>query len=617
MIVVVHGIATLAATFFSVILSIGSIIMVEENLPSYLDGFACISPRLGALLLLALAVFAMTTITKYDRQVFFVPYTVSTAYVCTGCGAAQATPAQFCAACGSPVGVGQAQYPNPYFIDYSTVENFNYALIPYYARVLWAKIQAFLQSKNISTTQLAKGAGIVAGSLLILIMAINIFGGPAPMYEMPDQSISYTYDWQDAEMTYFVINGKKSDLKLEGMISDFQTSLDGTIAAFLDQDDTLYVIKNKKMTKVEEDVDEYLLSAEGTGIAFTTEEDDLILYTVKNGKSHKIASEVNSGYMLSPDGKSILYTKTDDDEVKLYLSVNGKDGKKIGNGLYPVGLSNQGKLIYYVSYEKNALYVVRGNKDPQKLANLDNIYGDYPMQFNKDHTQALITLDSGSYITANGKEKVKITSRSISQFGNYSDWAEGIEIEDATRTLPIKTFAGQYFTSGGSLYYLNKRFEAVEVEEADGIDSYRMTLTGEVIYYVDGGDLYRGTGRKAKVKFEQIAEDVSSFTITSDGKYCYFRTYDSSLMCIKKTGKAKLIADDISSNFTMSHDDYLFFITEGDLYVSHNRGKKKLVASDVTLVFAELNATYYATNDAEYIAPKKTQFTKLLDIAME
>ncbi len=614
-VMVVYGVAVAAAGFFSLIITIASMVLMADLASAmYVDGFACFGPRLGAILLLALAMYSMITIIIFDKRVFRVPVLTKTAYTCSACGVNHQTPSQFCPACGGTVGITQTQAPNPYYIDDAEVENFDYSLIPFYAKKLWTKIQNFLKEKNITKDQLIKGGAILVGAVIVLVLLISIINRPTPKYVMPDQYIDSIYD-EENEETIFIIGGKKTDVKVEGMISDIQRSVDGNTIAFLDEEDTLYVIKKKKLLTVEEEISNFKLSVEGDGIAFVNVEDELMLYSVKKDSAKKITGDIYGEYVISPDGKSVAYTKGDDDgDYKLYVSVNGKEGKKIGNNLSPLGISNKGKLIYYINAEKLTVHVVKGDKEPQKLGSAGNFEA---IAFNIDHTEAVFELNSGTYITKNGKEKVKITSNSIRQLGNYSDW--GIVIDgyySDSSTIPVKSFAKQYFTSNGSLYYLNKRFKAIEIEEADGIDSYQMTLTGDVIYYVDGNTLYRGTGKKANFKFKEVAEDVSSFEISSDGKFCYFKTYDNSLMCVKKTGKAKLIADDVNS-FSMSHDDYLFFRVDGDLYVSHNRSKKKQVAPDVARLSFKVDATYYYVDDGDetviYAAHKKAKFSKLIE----
>ena len=613
-VMIVHGITVALATFVSIILSIFSLALILDAMnASFKHGTALFAPYTGAVLLLALAIFSTVTIIKFDKNIFRVPTITKSTYTCSACGANHKTPSQFCPTCGGAVGVAQTQEPNPYYIDDTDVEDFDYSLIPLYAKKIWAKIDQFLKEKNITKEKLIKGGAILGGAVIVLVLLLSIVCRPAPKYVEPDQYLQHIYNSEDDE-TVFAISGKKASFKVEGQIYDIQESIDGSITAFLDEETTLYIIKKNKLVKVAEEVYDYKLSVEGEGIAYVNEDDELLLYSVKKGSSKKITDELYAEYAISPDGKTVAYTKGDDDgDSKLYVSVNGKEGKKIGNNMSPIALSNKGKLIYYVNEEKYTLYVVKGKKDPQKLASGENIEG---IAFNADHTQAIFALSSGTYITSNGKEKVKITSGSIKDFGNYSDWGNVIDTGYDAQTLPIKTFAKQYFLSNGSLYYLNARFKAVELKRAEDVRSYEMTLTGEVIYYRDSsGILYRGTGKKANFKFKEVADEVSSFTISSNGKFCYFKTYDDSLMCARKTGKAKLIADDVTT-YSMSHDDYLFFRVDGDLYVSHNRSKKTKVADDVSSVSVYVDATYYyVKDDGEtecYGAHKKAKFKELV-----
>ena len=612
-VMLVHGISVAVAAFISLIVTIASLVLFADL---GMDDLVFFGPRLGAILLLALAIYSMVTIIIFDKRVFRVPSLITTTYTCSVCGVNHKTPSQFCPACGGAVGVAQTQASNPYYIDDTEVENFDYSLIPLYAKKAWGKGQDFLKEKNISRDQLIKGGAIFGGAIVVLVLLISILSIPDPKYIMPDQYLDGIYD-EENEETVFVAGGKMTDLKVDGEIYGVQRSMDGTVTAFVDEEDTLYVIRKNKMTKVTEEVKQFKLSVEGTGIAYINEDGELMLYSVKKDSSSKITDELyNNEYTISPDGKSIAYAEGDYEEYKLYVSVNGKDGEKVGNNLLPIALSNKGKFLYYLNTEKQTVYVVKSSKEPQKLASLEKFSGT--MQFNADHTQVKFSLTTGTYISNKGKEAVKISSSTGGQFGNYSDWGYVIGNSSYAETLPIKTFAKQYFRSGDSLYYLNKRFKAIEVEDATDVRSYKMTLRGDVIYYRDKyGTLYRDTGNKANIRFKEVAESVTSYTVSSNGKFCYYKTYDGSLMCVKKAGRAKLIADDVDSYY-ISHDDYLFFLSDNDLFVSHNRRTKKSVETDVEEITLEIDGSYYYVEDSDelvfYGASKKAKFSRLIKI---
>ncbi len=461
---------------------------------------------------------------------------------------------------------------------------------------------------------------IYAALAIVLLIAIICIWPKGSNYVAPKGSIEIEYN-ADQEKTLFIVDGKLSDITIDGNYSTYRGSIDGkTVAVRTSSSDenepVLYVFNGKKLIKVASDIGSFVLSNDGSHIAYSDKDGALFLFNVKAEKAEKITDEFYSSYYLSPNGKSIAFAKGTSDDYALYVNVNGKE-TKIKTGVTPLGLSDKAKLVYYYDPEKDAAYVQK--KDEAVKISGDDIDG---LIFNIDHTEVLCMGDNDAYISQNGKEKVKITSKGIRQIGSMDVMNNYVSNADAL-TLPIKTFEKILFSDSEHLYYLDGKLEKTEI--ADDVVRFDTPEKGGPIYYLnDDRELCRMKSYKSDA--EEIADHVTNFAMTSDGKACYFIETDSdnetTLYYAKKTGEPKKIADDVSS-MTLSHDDYCFFISDrsstnytGTLYCSRNGKDKEKVSEDVYSFSASVNATYYTQKDDEdnrsvFVAKKKAKFDKV------
>ncbi len=578
-------------------------------------------PGASTFFLLILSVGASVSLFVLERKLFSKPYLLKKVHTCTQCGAYYAAPFQCCSVCGGALALQQVTVPNDFTANPPVVKDFNYALIPLFLKNTWGKVLAFFERKNISRKKVYIGCAALGGILLISIVLLCIFGGPSPKYIVPEDTCLIA--GVDDGKLIILTDGKLKTVDMESNIRNGQSSLDGSVVAWSTSDGTLYIYKNGKMTEVSQNIDYYLLSAEGTGIAYVNNEGTLSLYSIKKNSSKEISNDVPpNAFCISPDGQSVAYVKTTDSEEGLFVSVNGKDGKHVGNNLYPFAISDKGEFLYYKNNADNALYLMEDLKDTMKLTKGDSSYYGVLLYLNADHTQLLFEENEKIFIVDDGDEKVKISDSGLDQFGDYEKYGIVQSARGSCLTLPIKEFGDQYFLNdNGSLTYLDSRWKTYSV--ASFVSEFHTSVTGDVLYYVAGysDSLYRGEGSGKTMKAKKIASEVYNVEITIDGNHCYYLTSSDSLMYIKKNGAAKRIAEDVDG-FVLSHDGYAFFVcdysysTGGTLYESHNGGSKSRIAENVEdELLITVNGTYYVKIDGDdgilYGAAKKAKFSKL------
>ena len=608
-----------AATIFGMLMVV---IFCVANAPGKLSIIIGASlPGVSTFFLFLLSVGASVSLFVLERKLFSKPYLLRKVHTCTQCGAYYAAPFQCCSVCGGALAPQQLAVPNEFTANPPVVRDFNYALIPLFLKNTWGKVLAFFERKNISRKKVYIGCAALGGILLISIVLLCIFAGPSPKYIVPEDTCLIT--GVDDGKLIILTDGKMETVDMESNPYNQQYSLDGSVIAWTTADEVLYIYKNGKLTEVAQNVDNYLLSAEGTGIAYVDDEETLFLHSIKKNSSKEISKDVpENAFCLSPDGQSVAYVKFGDEKTGLYVSVNGKDSQHVGNSLYPFAISDKGEFLYYKNEESNALYIMEDLKDTMKLTKGDSYYFGVYLYFNADHTQLLFEDDSNLYVVDNGKEKVKISSSGLDQFGDFEEYGIVQTARGSCQTLPIEEFGDQYFLNDSeTLFYLDSRFETHKV--ATYVSYFHTSESGDVLYYVAGysSTLYRGEGNGKTMKAKQIASGAYAFKITTDGEHCYYRNSAGDLMYVKGNGAAKRIAEDVNG-FVLSHDGYAFFMcdyssrTGGTLYESHNGSSKTRIAENVdSEVLTTVNGTYYAQIDGDseilYGAAKKAKFSKL------
>ena len=478
------------------------------------------------------------------------------------------------------------------------------------AKPMLEKVKPFIEKNKLFVLA---GAGVVA-LLLCVVLLVAIFGG-GNGYDAYKHTILVDIVDEEVVIMYDAKKVKKTGLDATGIV-DSQASMDGSIVAILTDEGDLAVIKGTKLTKVDEEVEGFVLSVDGTGIAYVLENDEsatLKLYNVKTKKAKNVTNWLeDDNIALAPNGDSVAYyeMKASADEPSLMFFKGNKSTKVTSAEVELVGISNNGKFIYTIGEDDEGtsiLYSYNKKGDRDKIGKCDSS----EVYFNEDHTQiAYFNSDGGTktYISIKGKEGKKIASSAA--YPLLPDSVQGHEdVATDSITLPTKTLFNKVYTcygdKGESVWFIRKNTERSE-KLVGNVDDISISEDCKYVYYVDDEDLKVLTVKKgdnAADKAKVIAEDVDTYLVTSNGKKIYYVS-DESLFCANaKNGKGKktIASDDVESSLAKNAKDVVYYMSDGDLYASKNGSKGKKVLSDSVYFFSTSNGVVYAyTMDSVY-----------------
>ena len=538
--------------------------------------------------------------------------------ICSKCGAENAEEVKFCASCGNEMAMNPEESVEEIVATEENVETAapeteaapkKDVLAP--VKPLLEKVKPFLEKYKLFVIG---AAGLIALILCISILA-SIFGG-GNGYDPYKHNISVEIDDGEVVIIYDAKKAKATDLEAS-YIDEHQASLDGSVVAILTDAGELAVVKGTKLTRVAEEVVSFVLSVDGTGLGYVTENDDaytLTLYNVKNKKAKTVTEWLSdNNIQIAPNGDSIAYfeQKEDAEEASLMFFKGSKSTKITSTEVALLGIANNGKYIYAIAENDEGdeiLYSYNTKGDRDKIGACNTPY----VCFNEDHTQILyFNREDGykSYISTKGKEGNKIASSMAVPLTPNS--CEPYSYGRAS-TIPTDNLYNKVYVcsteSGNNIWYIRKNTDK-SVKLVNGVSNAVLSEDGDKVYYVDDNELKVlkiSKGDNASDKAKLLAEDVDNFVITSDGKKVYY-TSDNSLYCVNaKNGKGKktIANDDVKSRLYINGKDVVYYIMEGDLYASKNGSKGKKVLSDVDSVNATANGIVYVSTDDAYYATK-------------
>lgn len=458
--------------------------------------------------------------------------------------------------------------------------------------------------------KLITGAGIVVAVIVIAVIIASAFGGGSPFGFISDGSILFQYSEATEETA--CIAGGKIVASFDGYASSTAYSLDRSAAAVLSSDETLYAVTGKGMAKVSDDVYDFVISNDGTGIAYITDYDyyessgALYLYNVKSASSEKIASAALYP-AISPDGKTVAYIGDidGDDSFKGYVSVNGKTPELIKSNVLPMAVADGGKYLYYCKMESLFYYAGSGDLYVKKGGNETKLASGYYLYstacFNKDYSQILYSSDDKTYISVNGGEKTKLFNEGSFSLVYPANASVKYSFSGSVaHVYDIDGFAQKTVVASNGIYYIDKGYEASRVTSS--YYYYFISDDGNTLLYTKSGKLYKVDDLKKSTDGKAITggDEIYSFTADSSCAKIYYLNYDDELYYQKGSSAAKKIADDVES-FTLGGDgSTLYFVSDEILYMSKNGGTKASVSGNHDVVRVTRFGTgiaYYAESD--------------------
>lgn len=515
--------------------------------------------------------------------------------LCSHCGTKNPQGANFCIACGS------------------SMHSAPVVKITLRARLktLSGQLLHFLRKYRL----FAVAATVLAGFTICVCLFCSIFADNDP-YDAHKHSIGLYLKGDKLVLALDASKAKPVDLESYAIVYH-KASMDGSILVVRTIDGQLAVIQGTKVRVITDEVSNYYISADGTGVAYTSQDGyALYLYNVKTRKTTKITPCLyNTEYALSPDGDTVCYyeQETAEGDIRLMCYQVGKYTKIATGHANLISLSNNGKYIYVVdSGEQNMdtlyCYDLRGNRD-----RIGNCYAKNFI-FNKDHTQILYYSRQDSYttyISANGGEGHAIASGCLVPLlpQNAKTFSRG-----GLETVPTDDLYDKLYECDNSILRVRKSSTVTLVEDAAACVSH----DGELLYYWIDGNLWVlrvRDGEQAQEKATLLASDVMGYQVTSDCKYVYYITDGAVYRIDGKTGENKITVAEggVVTPLCINADDVVYFIKGGDAYAARN-GKAKLVIEDAETMYDVPNGVVYIlTNDARYASMKGSKPVKLYD----
>ena len=535
-------------------------------------------------------------------------------FQCSSCGTAASEGSRFCTMCGSPVISVEIEEPvatpaeepvaeNTYAYAEPTAEQYAYEEAPAEATAEEApaaepQVDAGFYYQNPETTEPPKKESffkkhlkliLILGIALVAVVAVVIvllcmLGGGSSKYVVATNDIIPLYMKEDDKTVLVDANGK-TNASIDGKVSVWATSMDGEVIVVYTNDDALYVYDGE-LAKIAKNVSSgFMLSANGKGVLYVNKEGELVLYSVASGDSDVVSEDFSTQWCISPDGKSVLFT--DKDREKLMLYTDGEASELDFEGT-PYGVSDGAELIYYVN-DNGVLYVVSGGQE-QKLKKTNDVV------FNADLSQAIFDDGKKTFVSVDGGAAKTVVSSeidtsSVNYYGNLCTLRK-----ESVFIAPINDFGNMYFLDeDNNLIYVDGDFNSVDI--AEKVDKMGTAKNSDAVYYLIDKELFVRESYDSEAV--TLAEDILSFYITSDGNSCYCVNTDKEILYIEGTSDAVEVTSKKYDSISITYDDYLLILKGDTIYSSYKGSKPETVVDDFDA------ATVRAGEACTYIETKK------------
>lgn len=451
------------------------------------------------------------------------------------------------------------------------------------------------------------GIVVVIGIVVAAFFLLNKKGNSGLTFS--EKTLIHVYD------NIIKINGEGFEAD---NISDIEYNYDKSVAAYLTDDNILYVIDSDLTpVEIEDDVYNMQVSYSGNTIAYTVGDDStsvtLYVYNVKKNTSEKIETDVYAGnYVLSPNGKQIAYLTDYESSTDntLYAATVGKEGKKVDkDGCVPIAINDNGKALFYVDGSDSSnrkLYLYNG-KESEKISR--NV--TYTFYFNNTVSEVLFGKPGDTcYYRIGMSEPVKVANDELSDAWNNQLYFLQEDYDFCSFSPAVllnrSSLKECIFVTDYDVMYLNKDCkDSVKLCSAN-ISNISIAENEKSLLYLQGGTLYKvskfGPDREVTVLYEGDAY-ITGYKASSDLSDIYVVTDDSEMYYVKSKNKLTKISNDFTDADDMALNESsgtIFYIEDDNLYSAGKNGKKKdLVMENVDTVVAFADGILFGTADED------------------
>lgn len=488
-------------------------------------------------------------------------------------------------------------------------------------------------------------------------------------YEFVTQSISV---FNGTDNTIYVLDPENHVHTIQGEITSEAydqyyggviESINGSSVSFIavnDNNRALWYVTGQEMVKVADNVHTRYMSDDGKTIAYITGAGDWIsisegtlwIYNCETGETSKISEDIRpTGYIVSPDGKTVAYVKNyhnENEEFEAHIWENGKNAK-FGDNVIIIALSNNNEYIYYERFHGNVNsdvdVCVQSKKGTSVL--LSSVHGDLrkgtgtvfnELKFNKDYSQIIYNVGDKSYISVRGNERqilcdervenIIIPQNTPCQFLSHE--AMGIY-----SIYGVKSFGNTVIATAPdnsldvNVKYIDGDFKAKEV--FDKADVVKISKDGNVIICTDNsGEIIRARVLEdSSFIFEGVDKGhrIIRILLLDDADKMYYLDYSGNLWFEHK-GEIKRVARNVHYNriYCDAENELLFYTSNHEnlydhvlYYYSRDMEEPKRIGDimNITHIGRSSNKiVLYVLNENEnldiYLGDHKTGFKKII-----
>lgn len=457
-------------------------------------------------------------------------------------------------------------------------------------------------------------AAAIVFLILLLVLVPRMAKSPVVNTYGTNQ-LSY-YSAED-EMIFYT--NRKVVAEIEDTSGTPVLSMDGSKAAILadysrEDGGSLYLIDSKGEKFIDDNVYYFVMAPSGRAVAYLKDYDSsensatVMLYNGR--KAVKIKSEISTGYLdegslvISPGGNAVAYLEFDDyNEFTSYISLNGREPKKLGKYQLVAALSDNAKYIYYIEMDEDRytgeFYVKTGNNKVKLASDADELGS---LMFNEDCSQLLFHFEKKTYLTIKGREKIKILNNRAYPL-LPSNAVKMNHIGDNI-IYGIDSFSNKLLEASEDIYYLNSRYETNKISDRN----YKALISNDMkkLVYLDYSEclhiVTKLNSKNPKDVELDASDDVVNFTISEDGSTIYYVNEDDELYSISVSNRPNKVADDVSKYNLVALGNKIYFLTDyydtGALY--YTTGKRKTAirnADEVSYAYRLGNGLVYQEGD--------------------
>ncbi|MCR5485209.1 MAG: zinc ribbon domain-containing protein [Clostridiales bacterium] len=493
--------------------------------------------------------------------------------------------------------------------------------------------------------------------LLALIIGIIILIASVSKRVEPVTDVIQAFTSSDGKNVNFITGGKTIG-SAEGSVASSAVSSDRNIKAVLTDNNMLYYVTKKSVVKVTDNAISFILSEDGSSIAYTmknvdkdatatdesesetdkaetktTADDDksssaaevdpfslllnktdnsLFLYDSEKGLSTLIANNVSDNSVaLSSNGDTVAFSTASEDENSFKCSIStGGIVSDLGRNAIVAAVSDNAEYIYYLKFERYTdgdiikLFAKHGS-DEIKLAEFAAL-SELKIYTNRDMSEIIYGTNGieGNFFSS---KKAAAKKKLSNGFNFICPPDKNVTQCGLAAICPVDSFSTKFFTdSSSALYIMNSSFSPTLVSSE--VKDVMTNKKGDKLFYLDGNEYLYKSSIKRLGKAEKLSDHAVRFTITPDGEKIYYINGDSELHCIMNDTDnliAKKVYNSASSNnLRMSSDGTLYFLTDysyGSGILSYCKNGKESIeikdATDVHDVITDMSENIYYRSD--------------------